>query len=210
MRSFRLGVVLSFVLIPATAILADTPVIDCSKKSLADALRDLSAKNLTINFTGVCAGPIVLATDGVTLQGVGTAIIDGGGADAITIKGASNVSLNDLEVTNGLTAITVRNGSHVAFTGVAVHDNSLNGILLQSASTALLTDVSVTHNGRTGVSADDGVGVTMRSSTITDNTVKDIQLTFGSRADLTQLTFGTYTCDATVLVRGTSGITCPH
>jgi hypothetical protein len=40
--------------------------------------------------------------------------------------------------------------------------------------------------------------------------VKDIQLTFGARADLQTLVFGTYTCDATVLVRGTSGIVCPH
>ena len=42
------------------------------------------------------------------------------------------------------------------------------------------------------------------------NTVRDIQLTFGTRADLQTLTFGSYTCDATVLVRGTSGIICPH
>ena len=42
------------------------------------------------------------------------------------------------------------------------------------------------------------------------NTGSDLQLTFGTRADLQTLTFGTYTCDATVLVRGTSGIVCPH
>jgi hypothetical protein len=48
------------------------------------------------------------------------------------------------------------------------------------------------------------------NSTITGNTVKDIQLTFGARADLQTLVFGTHTCDATVLVRGSSGITCPN
>ena len=48
------------------------------------------------------------------------------------------------------------------------------------------------------------------NSTITGNTAVDIQLTFGVRADLRTLVFGSYTCDATVLVRGTTGIVCPH
>jgi len=30
------------------------------------------------------------------------------------------------------------------------------------------------------------------------------------RADLRTLVFGTYACDATVLVRGNSTIVCPH
>ena len=58
--------------------------------------------------------------------------------------------------------------------------------------------------------ADNGAGITLVNSTVLDNTAKDLQLTFGTRADLRTLTLGTYSCDATVLVRGTSGITCPH
>jgi hypothetical protein len=57
--------------------------------------------------------------------------------------------------------------------------------------------------------ADNGSGVSLVNSSITGNTT-DIQLTFGTRADLSTLTFGSYTCDATVLVRGGSGIVCPH
>ena len=66
------------------------------------------------------------------------------------------------------------------------------------------------QNGTTGFVADNGSGVTLVNSTVTGNTAVDIQLTFGARADLRTLTFGTYTCDATVLVRGTSTIVCPH
>ena len=65
-------------------------------------------------------------------------------------------------------------------------------------------------NGGTGLVADNGAGVTLVNSTLTGNTVRDLQLTFGARADLQSLTIGTYTCDATVLVRGNSGIACPH
>jgi hypothetical protein len=67
-----------------------------------------------------------------------------------------------------------------------------------------------TQNGTVGLVADNGAGVTLVNSNITANTTADIQLTFGVRADLRTLTFGVYACDATVLVRGTSGIACPH
>jgi len=67
-----------------------------------------------------------------------------------------------------------------------------------------------TQNGQLGLLADNGTGITLVNSTLTGNSTRDIQLTFGTRADLRTLVFGTYTCDATVLVRGTSGIVCPH
>jgi hypothetical protein len=66
------------------------------------------------------------------------------------------------------------------------------------------------QNGQAGLVSDDGTGVTLVNSTITGNTLHDIRLTFATRVDLRTLVFGTYTCDATVLVRGTSGIVCPH
>jgi hypothetical protein len=194
----------------AIAVSAESAPLDCSKKSLADAVRDATGKDSTIVFTGICAGPVVIATDGLTLKGVGTAVIDGSGADALTIIGASRVSLIDIEVTNGLAGIVARNGAHVSFVRVSSHDNLGSGIVLRTASSAVLFDVSATGNGGIGLDGDDGVSITLSSSSATANAIRDIQLTFGTRADLRTLAFGTYSCDATVLVRGTSGITCPH
>jgi hypothetical protein len=208
MRNLRVWLVLFCVLASATAAYADD-VLDCSKKSLADAVRDASNKNPVISFTGICAGPIAIAIDGLTLRGVGTAIIDGGGLDAVTVIGASRVSLIDIDVTNGVIGILARNGADVSLTRVNAHDNSSYGISLQTASSGVLSDVTANSNGR-GLGADDGVSVWVRNSTLTGNVTKDIQLTFGARADFQTMVFGTYTCDATVLVRGTSGITCPH
>jgi hypothetical protein len=378
------------------AVSADNEPLDCGRKSLADAVRDVRDDDrTTIRFTGVCAGPIVIRTDGLSLKGVGTAIIDGGGRDAVTVKSASRVSLTNIEVRNGVNGILAVNGAHLTLTSVSSHDNFVFGISLQTASSAVLSDVTANQNGvhgldiqtgsaatvmgsftassnrvfginvngssitfsqatvfansnafgvqiatsanafindsatvinaennlatgltvvsgahmfsfggtinasgnpvngvsvsskggldldtastlnsfnngdgvlvqegsvmtvfntpqfsgvpgfstvnvhhntgsgvrvlsgstltltnqarvvsnnntRMGLVADNGVGVTLVNSTITGNTVKDIQLTFGARADLQTLVFGTYTCDATVLVRGSSGITCPH
>ena len=52
-------------------------MVDCGKKSLAEAVRDVKDANQTITFIGVCAGPLVMAIDGLTLKGEGTAITDG-------------------------------------------------------------------------------------------------------------------------------------
>jgi hypothetical protein len=397
LAGLRTGVLIAFALLlsgPAAGY-AEREPLECPRESLREAVSDATDTDRTILFTGVCQGPIVIRTDGLTLTGAGTAIIDGGGADAVTVSGAHGVSLTNLEVRNGLNGILGLNGAHVTLTGVHAHDNAVFGVSLQTTSSALLVDVTTTdngvhgldletgsaatvtgtltasnnrvfginvngsaitfslanvsasgnalgiqiatganafisdattvinvqnnlstgltvvsgahlvsfggtinasgnpsngvsvnskggfdldaastlnslhnghgillqeasvmtvfnnpqfsgvpgfstinthdntgsgisvqsgstltlsnqarlkskHNGQIGLVADNGVGVTLVNSSITGNTERDIQLTFGARADLQTLTFKTYTCDATVLVRGSSGITCPH
>ena len=382
-------------LLAASSASADQP-LDCSKKSLAAAVADLHGNKAVIEFTGTCAGPIVVKAEDVTLQGVGEAVIDGDGAqDAVIIAGASRVTLSGIEIRNGVNGVVAVNGAHVSLTSLNVHHNLASGISIQTGSSAVLSEVTTEQNGlhgldvhsgstatingtlaatanrvfgvnvngssmtlsqatvtatgnalgiqiatnanaflgdagsvinansnlatgltivsgarlvsfggtinasgnpgvgvsvnskagldldaastlntsnngdgllvqqnsvmtvfntpqfsgapgfstinannntRTGVRiltdavltlvnqarvnsnqngtigfvADNGSGVTLVNSTITGNTAIDLQLTFGARADLRTLTFGTYTCDLTVLVRGTSGVTCPH
>ena len=99
------------------------------------------------------------------------------------------------------------------FSTVNSHDNAGNGIRVQNGSTLTLSNqaqVMSTKNGGAGVLADNGAGITLLGSTVTGNTMKDLQLTFGTRADLRTITFNTYSCDATVLVRGGSSVLCPH
>jgi hypothetical protein len=393
MRYSTIVVLVSSLLVVRPAF-ADNP-LDCSKRSLADGIASPRDKAPVITFTGVCTGPIVIQTDGVTLEGVGQAVIEGGAQDAVTIAGTARVTLVSVEVRNSRNGIVADNGAHLSLTDVNVHGNRATGISLRTGSTVVLRDVTIAQNGlhgldvqggsavtvngslnatsnqvfginvngssltisqatvtaignvlgvqigtnanafiadsssvinannnlatgltvvsgshlvsfggtinasgnggvgvsvnsksgldldagslldssgngdgvlvqqnsvmtvfnnpqfsgapgfstvsarnntRTGLRvlndsvvtlsnqarvdsrqngtlgfvADNGAAVTLVNSMITGNVTKDIQLTFGSRADLQTLTFGTYTCDATVLVRGTSGITCPH
>lgn len=203
------GLLLAFVVAGSCSAHAENLPIDCSKQSLADTVASVKAKHELVSFTGVCAGPIVISTDGLTLKGVGTAIIDGGGENAVEIVGASRVALIDIEVRNGEAGVVARNGAHVSIAGVKSHDNAV-GIAVLKVSSADLSGVSAHHNGKTGLLADDGVSITVMDSTITQNAASDLQLTFGARADLRGLVFGTYSCDDTVLVRGTVSITCPH
>ena len=119
------------VLAQSVPVVAANP-LDCSKESLAAAVAGAREKDVVIPFTGVCAGPIVITTDGLTLQGVDTAVIDGGRQNAVVVAGASRVSLAGVEVRNGLNGIVAVNGAHLSLTGINVHGNALSGISLQT------------------------------------------------------------------------------
>jgi hypothetical protein len=99
------------------------------------------------------------------------------------------------------------------FSIINSHDNQGSGIRVQTRSTLTFSNQAKlisTNNASTGLLGDNGVGITLVNSTVLGNTARDIQLTFGARGDFSTLNFATYACDASVLVRGTSGITCPH
>ena len=99
------------------------------------------------------------------------------------------------------------------FSTINAHDNARSGVRVLTGSTLTLVNqarVLGVNNGTVGLVADNGAGLTLVNSTLTGNSVSDLQLTFGTRADLRTLVFGTYSCDGSVLVRGTSTVVCPH
>jgi hypothetical protein len=81
-------VFLASFLLAAAAPAAAQPVLDCGTRSLAEAVGRIHDGDRVIRFTGVCTGPVVIGTERVTLQSVGSAVIDGEGANAVTIAGA--------------------------------------------------------------------------------------------------------------------------
>ena len=172
---------------------ADNDTIDCSRRSLGDAIKDLRDRDQTIRFTGICAGPIVIRTDGLTLRGVGAAIIDGRGGDAVTVSAASGVALTNVEVRNGATGIVAVNGAHVMLTRVDVHDNLVFGISLQTASSAILSRVSTNDNGLHGLDLETG-----SAATATDTLTASANTVFGINVNASSITFS----QATVLVTG--------
>jgi hypothetical protein len=187
----------STVIVFASCLLASTPVsaehaLDCSKKSLAAAVAEARGKDPTITFTGVCAGPIVIKTEGVTLQGLGEAVIDGGGQDAVTVAGASRVSLLGFEVRNGLNGIVGVNGAHLSLTRLNVHDNTASGISLQTGSSAVFANVRAAQNGLHGVEVRSGSAATVNGTLrAVDNRV------FGINVNGSSITFSEATVFAT-------------
>jgi hypothetical protein len=180
LRTFGLSVLM---VAGATTIFADQPPLDCSKKSLANAVAS-AASGEAINFTGICKGPVVVATDGISLTGVGNAVIDGGGQDALKVAGADRVSLTGVEVRNGANGIVGVNGAHIALKSVSVHDNLESGISLQTSSSAILSAVTITHNGVHGLDLETGSAATI-SGTFTSSQNR----VFGINVNGSSLTF---------------------
>ena len=140
----------------------------------------------------MCAGPIHIRTDGVTIQGVGVAIIDGGGRDAVTIAGAHGVALSNFAVRNGLNGILGINGAHVTLTNVNVHANRVFGISFQTGSSALLTGVSANRNGVHGLDLETGA-----SATVTGNLTTSNNRVFGINVNGSAITFAQAQVSAT-------------
>jgi hypothetical protein len=191
-RYFRLALLLVCLLIPAVAVYADNDPLDCGKKSLNDAIQSAGEKDPVITFTGVCSGPVVVRTDGITLRGVGLAVIDGGRQDAVTIEGASRVSLADLEVRNGRNGILGSNGAHFSLSAVNSHDNLVFGISLQTGSSAILLNVVTNANGLHGLDLQTGSAATVTGThTASNNRV------FGINVNASSITFADATVSAT-------------
>ena len=173
-----LPLTLSLLLFAGSAF-ADRRPLDCANRSLANAVS--RASNQTILFTGICSGPIVIRSDGVNLVGVGAAVIDGRGRDAVTVAGANRASLVNTEVRNGTSGILAINGAHLSLTDVNVHDNEVFGISLQTASSAILSNVTTSGNGFNGLDVESGSTAKIRGVfTSSDNGVFGVNVNGGS------------------------------
>ncbi|MGH2521735.1 MAG: right-handed parallel beta-helix repeat-containing protein [Anaerolineales bacterium] len=76
--------------------------VNCDKGgTLAKALAK-ARPGMTIQITGTCHEAVTITTDRLTLDGGGTAILDGGGQQAaVTIQDAQEVTLQGLTIRNG-------------------------------------------------------------------------------------------------------------
>ena len=192
MAKARTVLVSAFLVASVSVSHAQKSVLDCNLEPLADALTRIKDKQ-TVQFTGVCSGPVVIRVDGLTLTGVGTAAIDGAGQDALTVAGASNVTLSGFEVLNGLNGIVGSNGAHVALKNLTSRNNTRSGIALQTGSSAVLEDVTVSTNGLHGLDAGNGSAVT-----VTGELTASANRVFGINVNGSSITFA----QATVVASG--------
>jgi hypothetical protein len=159
--------------------------LDCnSGASLAHAVTHAKPAD-TIVFTGNCSGPVIITQDGLTLQGQGTAVIDGQKQTAVTVRGVQNVKLVGLEVLNGLNGILVDAQAQVKLINVTSHDNAVFGIALQNLSGAAFKDVKTQKNGVSGLDVESTSAATMTGTfTAENNTVFGININGGSSLTL--------------------------
>jgi len=192
----RLLLVSAFLVASVPVSQAQKNVIDCNLEPLAEALGRIKDRQ-TVQFTGVCSGPVAIRVDGLTLTGVGTAAIDGAGQDAITVTGASNVVLSGFEVLHGLNGIVGNNGAHITLRNVTSRNNARSGITLQAGSSASLDDVAVNNNNLHGLDVGNGSAVT-----VTGDLTASTNRVFGINVNGSSITFAEATVVATANALG--------
>lgn len=83
-----------------------THTVACSSETIAAAMSEAQPGD-TLRITGRCKESVVVDKDGITLDGGGSAVIDGTGFDAavISVSGHQNVTIKGLTVQNGFVGI---------------------------------------------------------------------------------------------------------
>ena len=107
--------------------------------------------NTVINIKGACAGPVAITTNGLQLNGIGSASITGGGKNAVTITGAQRVGLTGLSITGGANGLVAQNGAQVLLQNVTVSGNAQTGISALANSSVTVTGGSSQNNGLFGI-----------------------------------------------------------
>ncbi len=141
-------------LVAGPALAKDIIKVDCNKgKTIKDALKQADQGD-TIRVTGVCHERITIKTNDVTLDGQGSAVIDGGGGSpiefsgVITIDGVQGVKLVGLTVQNWPgEGILGRRGAAFRVERTIVQNNPNGvGIAVADHSAAELTDMTLQQN----------------------------------------------------------------
>ena len=127
------------------AILFGQPaVVNCPTDSIIAAL---AAGYTQIEFTGTCAGDIVISARGVMIAGTGATTGDNVVKDNITVRGGIGVDLTNFTVDgngNPIAEVTVLDGSFIRLTGM---DLNAVGLTAQRNSGALVIDSPATVAG---------------------------------------------------------------
>src|SRR5215831_6163368 len=124
--------------------------VDCGTHSLGQVIAKADPGDMLL-VIGTCRERVVITTDRITIDGQGTAVIDGAGpgggelAATILIDGARGVTLRGLTIRNGPSAIFGQSGSAFKVQGTTIQDNAEAGIIVAEASEAEITDCTITH-----------------------------------------------------------------
>ncbi|MGH8069590.1 MAG: right-handed parallel beta-helix repeat-containing protein [Candidatus Entotheonellia bacterium] len=133
---------------------ADSAVkkVECDKgQTLTEALKQAKPGD-TLQVTGTCQERVAITTDRLTLDGGGSAVLDGGGGSptefegVVTIDGAHGVTLTGFTIQNGPgEGILGQRGAAFTVLDTMVQDNAGIGIAV-GGSTAELTDCAMRRN----------------------------------------------------------------
>ena len=155
-------------------------------ETIAGALSQAQAAD-TIMISGMCHERVVVNRDGITLDGGGSAVIDGGtgGSAVILVRGRQNVTIKGLTVQNALIGLLVDGGAAVELENVTAQNNLLatdrssdndgSGVVVSRGSTAMLRGGRISGNrGRAGLMITGGSNVVATGLTVENNALQGV------------------------------------
>ncbi len=174
--------------------------VNCGTKSLQTAV-DRANPGDTINVSSTCNERIDVRTDDVTIDGGGTAIIDGtglAGALSLVQVQALNVRIQNITVQNSPGAgIHVRSSGSAIIEGTTIKDNAADGILVNQSAYARIgsglddhpatagteTGNDINYNGTSGIAVRSSANADIFHNSITVN-VRGINITNAGSANI--------------------------
>jgi hypothetical protein len=193
----------------AGAFIADPNSVLTVKNNATTGLTIVSGAHMvdfggTINATdNQVHGVSVDSKAGLDLDAAGSLVSTGNTQDGVHLEETSVLTIFNTTAFSGAPGSTT----------LTTQNNGQNGISVLTGSNLTVihqATINSNHNARFGIQADNGSSITLIQSDISKNSVKDIELTFGSRGDLNSSTIGTLACDRTVILRGSTAFTCPQ
>jgi hypothetical protein len=183
-------IMLALLAVPLAQAKKNVQVVDCARgASLAKAVMNAD-EDTTLSVFGTCSGAVSVTTNGITIDGNGSAVVTASNADVITVNGAQRVALNRITITGGLNGIVSVNNASVSLQSTSASANMLDGILLEASSTVTLGGgVSVANNGVFGIDVESSSALlSTGSNSVTGSGVFGIQVNNGASISLTNST----------------------
>jgi len=143
----------------ASPALARTLKVNCNTGGTITKALEKAKPFDTIQVTGTCKERFTITTDRLTLDGQGSAILDGGGGfhanaifeGVITIDGARGVTVTGFTVRHGPDGITCKRSAACLVRNSILQDNADEGLQVSENSTAEVTDSTFRRNGEWGI-----------------------------------------------------------
>lgn len=160
--------------------------VNCARGQSLATIAAIAFPNTLINIKGTCAGPVTLTADGLQLNAVGAAAINGGGKTAVTVTGAQRVTLSGLSITGGANGVVAQNGAQVTLQNDKVSGNGASGIVALANSSITVSGGSSQGNTVHGLDIEATSALVVTGSyTISGNGVFGINVNNGSSLTLT-------------------------
>jgi len=130
--------------------------VDCSSQSLQAAIYAAPA-NTTITVKGACNENVVINENKmkITLDGLGTATIQGDNAKTTVTVMGRGIVIKRLHITGGYNGISVLNGGTATITSNTIDFAANNGVAISNGSVAFVVKNTILNNSNNGIQVQD-------------------------------------------------------